>query len=606
MSVKISYLALTIGPIYKTIQRAKKTRELWAASFILSQFMREILLRLEDRKFGTALSPDVETLKSEETWHGAGIWNDNCFYSLNPEKVEELKITLPGLIQEAKASTIAHIKLDYDRSKKKLPLPASALVTLFDQHFYCRAVLHEREVNNTDLEPVLLELGDLLASAEMLELAPQKHDNYVSEALFRAETVLGLYKLGFADDDKVFTHLQAGRRLPSLLEIATREFKKEDSKQAYNEVVEAVSTLYREQTERKDVPTDPIQIRIAQEETSGTPDEDNAILDILKKIKTPDNKSVFKKRHKYVAIVQSDGDGISQLIRNFKDDDLKSMKAFSQQLMAFSKDAVGKIADYEGLPVYAGGDDLLFIAPLRNHKGENLFDLLRKIRQAFKDNPMLEKTSLSFGISVSYYKYPLGEALEEGRKQLFRVAKKLQYDTLHPKHDGQTGSSESHKKNALSYRVLLHGGQAFGAVLQQSGPTWEAWEKIMKNSGAADTAFLSGMVHRLERLEYLLEAACADGTAGYFFRQHFNEAKGEQQKQFVKNVQGLAEAIYREYSVLKIDADCQKEFFEGQLHLPENERKKNHDPAVLRRHFCNNLLYSALRMVQFLNAEDHD
>ena len=80
-----TYLALTIGPIYKTIQRARKTRELWAASFLLSQFMKKLLEGL--RGFGTALSPDLAQLDSGQKHHGAGIWNDNCFFEIYDEKL---------------------------------------------------------------------------------------------------------------------------------------------------------------------------------------------------------------------------------------------------------------------------------------------------------------------------------------------------------------------------------------------------------------------------------------------------------------------------------------------------------------------------------------
>ncbi len=39
----MKYIALTIGPIYKTLSSAKKTRELWGGSYIFSYIMKQII-----------------------------------------------------------------------------------------------------------------------------------------------------------------------------------------------------------------------------------------------------------------------------------------------------------------------------------------------------------------------------------------------------------------------------------------------------------------------------------------------------------------------------------------------------------------------------------
>ncbi|NFP65947.1 type III-B CRISPR-associated protein Cas10/Cmr2, partial [Clostridium botulinum] len=50
---KKSYIGVTIGPIYKTIQLAKHTGELWASSYMFSYIMKniikEILKEFEDK-----------------------------------------------------------------------------------------------------------------------------------------------------------------------------------------------------------------------------------------------------------------------------------------------------------------------------------------------------------------------------------------------------------------------------------------------------------------------------------------------------------------------------------------------------------------------------
>ncbi|MFW2427635.1 type III-B CRISPR-associated protein Cas10/Cmr2, partial [Aliarcobacter butzleri] len=54
----MKYIALTIGPIYKTLKNSKKTRELWGGSYIFSYIMKQIILKFEDRDFVTPYIKD--------------------------------------------------------------------------------------------------------------------------------------------------------------------------------------------------------------------------------------------------------------------------------------------------------------------------------------------------------------------------------------------------------------------------------------------------------------------------------------------------------------------------------------------------------------------
>jgi len=47
----MTYIALTIGPIYKTLSSAKKTRELWGGSYLFSYIMKQIILEFKEREF---------------------------------------------------------------------------------------------------------------------------------------------------------------------------------------------------------------------------------------------------------------------------------------------------------------------------------------------------------------------------------------------------------------------------------------------------------------------------------------------------------------------------------------------------------------------------
>jgi CRISPR-associated protein Cmr2 len=568
-----TYLAITIGPIQRTIHRARKTRELWAASFLLSLFMKNLLEGL--KSYGDALSPDITELDNKTTHHGAGIWNDNCFIRLYDGQDEGLKKELPNIIQKAKTEILdlALFSLANAKKEEALQLSESELRTILAQHFHCHAVLLRREKGATT--QILNELGQLTAAANMRKIYPPEHDDFVSAAMFRGQVIRNLYKYGFEKRDAIFTfygNSDQEKRLPSLLEIGVREFFGTD---VYLKIVERISQ------------------KIEGNDDLETDEENQEIIRLLK------NEKLLKKRHKYVAVIQSDGDGVGSLISEEMDE--ANITTISKELMAFSKGAVEEIFKFDALPVYAGGDDLLFISPLQNKDGETVFDLIQKIQKTFGEQAYLKSkdASLSFGVSVFYYKYPLGESLEAGRDLLNKLAKKLAFrkkdvDKINP-------------KNGLAFRFLMHSGQSFGAVLRQEGRAWDAWKALLathNSTAGKDIAFVAGVVHNLERLSWLLDEACSGGRAEHFFKQHFNEAKGTKRWDFIESVQKLAVEIYNDYHKLEIEEKDRDKFFKMQLDLADD--KPMPDADELRRQYCNNLLYSALRTIKFLNDADHE
>ena len=83
---------------------------------------------------------------------------------------------------------------------------------------------------------------------------------------------------------------------------------------------------------------------------------------------------------------------------------------------------------FGGMIIYAGGDDLLFLAPVSNGKGQTVFELCQEIAMLFegkmKDNfvGFSSCPTVSFGISIQYEKFPLYEALNHARNLLFGMA----------------------------------------------------------------------------------------------------------------------------------------------------------------------------------------
>jgi hypothetical protein len=470
----------------------------------------------------------------------------------------------------------------------------SALETILTQFWHCHAVLLEADPSAASGEDtILLQLGKMLNSLEMQATFMPQFDDMLGEVLFRKETVHKLYILGYEPDDTIFTYYddlnRERKRLPSLLEIATRAMRNQAFYQA--------------------VVKDSINRRVARGDHDDLEDklEEQQIISGLKS-KMKEAGLDFKKRFKYVAVVQSDGDGIGELIKNLGNDP-DIIQKFSSQLMAFSTEAVGHIAQFGGVPVYAGGDDLLFIAPLQNEADKSIFDLIDEINTLFGEK-VEGSATLSFGVSISYYKHPLGEALATSRDLLKYGAKQLNFrsdnlDCADEKDKVQYAAQL--RKKALAFRVLTHSGQSFGTVMRMDGETYKNWRALLSASGGEDMAFTSGVVHTLEPLEILLEDACrheiAEGTdrSEWFFEHHFNEAKTTDRWGFVQSVRKLAKSIHGEYRKLCVKDEFYNQVLDkpDQFQGPEASKRK-------QTQFRNDLLYSALRMIQFLNANDHE
>lgn len=79
-----NYLAITIGPIYHTLQQARKTRELWAASYLFSR-LTELLIEEVARAplSATVLLPTKIGQADAKEKYGAGIYNDRLYARLD-------------------------------------------------------------------------------------------------------------------------------------------------------------------------------------------------------------------------------------------------------------------------------------------------------------------------------------------------------------------------------------------------------------------------------------------------------------------------------------------------------------------------------------------
>jgi len=228
-------------------------------------------------------------------------------------------------------------------------------------------------------------------------------------------------------------------------------------------------------------------------------------------------KDKFKTPHKYICIVHADGDNIGTIINTLNEGELTEL---SNRLLEFGQKACGKIKAFGGLPIYAGGDDLLFIAPVvfgKEEEEKTIFDLIDRINNVFQESkvpeiigedPETKKKlipSMSYGISITYYKYPLYEALNMSRELLFDVAKELRENRK------EKGTKI---KQAIAWTLQKGSGSSVSAAFSTSAVEEKlssAFDKLLTNiSSKTDPNLITAVIHKIKSNEELLKIIMED------------------------------------------------------------------------------------------------
>ncbi len=161
-------------------------------------------------------------------------------------------------------------------------------------------------------------------------------------------------------------------------------------------------------------------------------------------------------RQNYFAIVQADGDSMGEVLKEKETDE--DVTEFSRSCLEYAAKAAQLVRSFGAMPIYAGGDDLLFLSPVVNREGHSVFLLCQKLSALYDEklNKGVEgtKTSLSFGVSIQFYKFPLYEALNRARDLLLHKAKKF----------CQAGAEPT--KNCMAIQLEKHSGRCFALCVE--------------------------------------------------------------------------------------------------------------------------------------------
>jgi len=489
MNSKSKYIGLTVGPLIKTLQQSKSTRALFCASYLYSFAMGEFLDRLKSKK-NQIILPAPDRVQGM----GVGLHPDRLIMTV--ESPDDFSGFMK--IREAVITEI-HNKIMADHPSPSID--RDYLAKYFQ--FYC-------------LEGDFSSLDTVNQALDTLELRIAFPNTDMDEL----RTFLNRKRHNFLLQD---AGIPKGK-FPSLIEIAARELHRINPK-VFEAIINAEFTSKKEK--EKSINTD-----IERDETLIQKFKEKYPKKQKKEDGEKDNQS-FKPYHKYIAIVYADGDSMGTYSGTLSDAD---NKVFSTQLRDFGVKAKDIIEDYGGTPVFIGGDDLMFFAPVKYDMGKNIFSLMNELDDEFKS--VGSTPTLSYGVSITYYKHPMNEALELSRNLLKDTAKK-QY--------------ANRDKNALAFDLVKHSGQSIKGDWQKSDGPKSVHQMFLNllNLTIDSGNFINSITYTLEfhrnTINHLMTLEDKNDRIKNFFDNNFNEDVHKRNLAFMENIVDLIKQLYSEY-----------------------------------------------------------
>lgn len=266
----------------------------------------------------------------------------------------------------------------------------------------------------------------------------------------------------------------------------------------------------------------------------------------------------------FYALLLMDGDRLGALL---KDNDGATV---SRALLKFSERVERVVREHNGITVYAGGDDVLALLPL-----EDALAAAVKLRQCYKDafqGPLAPKATISGAIIYAHHHAPLKSVLAELHDLLDKTAKDA------------TG------RDSLAVCVW----KGAGPVLTWSAP----WDTLLKDpeSPKQDAALDGGRSNLIDRLVDAF--ATGDGKSGEYNSSFFYNIRSRFEILAATEEKDTGRTAVRLYAggedaLLKEDKDIVALFTAEYLKSREREKEEVSTEAVEKR--MRRLLYLCRR-----------
>jgi CRISPR-associated protein Cmr2 len=497
-----THIAITIGPIYETMSNVRHTREVWAASYLFSYISKCLIIKIIDQKHDlnfevdfekqikthvdSFILPNINSATIFANNNNVGLFPDQIIFKaeLFPDYSKEnfdTKIIDPVLHHIASEIGIANAQI---KNMGEDVTNEESVFEFLKNYIRIRHGAFQFEADETN-KNVIQYISPFINT---FELEPHFVDKYKHNPL-----AVFFKNINFKEDNKhtpVFIEkhydkidVNGKKRFESVVEIATRELKMKNKNEA--KYMELTKVMLRNSN---------LQAFGTEEEKKKHKDTDGDFIQALKNAFGDD----FKTYHNYICIVKADGDKIGATLREIN---ANQVEILSDNLLKWGLDSKEIIEQYDGVPIYIGGDDLLFFSPVRNGD-HTIIDILSKIKENFENldwKGFETMPSVSFGLSITYYKSPMSLAIETA-ESLLKIAK------------NDTAKGEKGGKVAL--KLLKHSGSSFSFVLKldDSIPSKKSFDELLLKMSKVgkEASFLNGVGYKLRDNQALLECIAHD------------------------------------------------------------------------------------------------
>lgn len=232
----------------------------------------------------------------------------------------------------------------------------------------------------------------------------------------------------------------------------------------------------------------------------------------------------------YYAVVTADGDKMGQKIKTLATDDVAGIRPLSEALYSFftAKEKGGDLYDltterHGGILIYAGGDDILALLPVKK-EDNTVLDYIQTLDKRFKKH-VGDDVSLSFGVNIAYYKYPLRDAVNEA------------FDLL--------DDAKSHAPNSVSVKLTKHSGQWFEMTQTLSSDAYTKWYTLVEGVLNETLALPHAFHHSVERYRAAICKIYKDklGSVAALFDMVFADERKQEEKEGIEKAGELFDAF---------------------------------------------------------------
>lgn len=490
----MKYLAINIGPIGQTLSMSRKPREFWAASYLFSYLMQNILKTIDEKAKSLSLISPYYDKDNTISKIGVGLYPDRAFYEMNEA------IDINPVLQEALTNFACEVNIRVQTAQR-----------------YFRVMSVQEDFPSQE------------------------------------EAIAGLNKI------------------LDWMELSPNACQPDD----YDEILNYLKRTTNEQ------PSPLFHIAL---------NKDYFPIDTLEAIALAGNQKARYSYHRYVCIVQADGDNMGSVVKLMAQKGI--LNGFSEILMDFGRKSCDRISEFGGQPIYAGGDDLLFIAPIVG-RGSNgtILDLIRDldsyfrtiqnyVKEKLKDVPDVKETSMSYGLSVIYYKYPLYEGWKIAASQLFGKAK---------------NKEKIKGKNAIALNIRKNSGSDFQLIMSKKAIEYDKLNEMILFT--PKETLVSAIAHKIRANEALLSTFSKQPPFDGFdirlkaFYDHVVdlEAKTEEEIKYARLTQEMFSLIYRSRFSMTEETNSTTD-------------KKETDEDKINQIISQ--FYSTLRVAKFIKGEE--